>query len=131
MTSSIIDYRDKSIRLQDGRLLVVFKLLIKEGRELYANQPDILTALDKLDDDILNSAPGLFNAPLDGYWETDAGQETLSTLLARARSFVSSFNEFVPRTYLNGLIPYKGVRHIDVAVQDIEEWIGLVANLMR
>jgi hypothetical protein len=131
VASSDLDYRDRSIKLQDGWLTLVFKLMTHEGRIFYANNPNIIAALDKWDYEMEMSPLGLFYVQLNGFWETDEGHELTLSLLDLARQSLLKFDGVAPGQYLDEVVGFELTKHANIPTANINERIDIIANLIQ
>jgi hypothetical protein len=129
MASSYLDYCGETLRLNDGLFEIVFKLLIQQGKRIYKENPTFSESFDDWDNRLRIAGPGLIDIPLGGNWESEEGHRVLLSLICDVERTVLTFGDSVPATFLDELVGFHSIVHIDVETDTLLRTIREIKDL--
>lgn len=115
--------------MHDGQMVIVFALLIEEGRKVCADRPEFLESLDVWYDGFANWISGVSDICLKGVWETVEGQQLLLSLLDHVQVSLKEHEGTVPRDFVIRITRDPNWR--DVPVDFIDDAIVQIRDFVR
>ena len=130
MGHSFLEYKKELLRIHDTMIMIPFLIVIKTGVNKYANDEKLVSMFHKWDEQLKYTGPGLISLDLDGFWETERGNQILFELLELTRKHIQDFGDYVPATYLNnlgqGYLKFLGDLETSMILDDLEKIIQLI-----